>query len=202
MKILYIDLETTGLDPVHDQVLEIGMVIDDLTSLKPLNELPKFGGIIYRQDQRYSGHPFALAMNHKLLKAIADRDPTANFYTDDDILFHMCEWLDNHWLPPQLKIGDYTKNHSLNIGGKNVAGFDVPFLKTLLGIEQYKPLKIGEYTVKHRVVDPGMLYLRVEDDCVPDLNTCLKRAGITKQTNHTAIDDCLLVAELIRKRYE
>lgn len=190
MKILYVDLETTGLNPVHDQVLEIGMVIDDLMEQKPLDELPRFGGVIYRE--RYSGHPYALAMNHKLLKVIADRDPIVNFYTDDDILSYMCEWLDKNW----------TQGYSLNLGGKNVAKFDVPFLKTLLGIEQDQPLKIGSYSVRQRVVDPGMLYLRPDDSCVPDLNTCLERAGITKRTQHTAIDDCLLVAELIRKRYE
>ncbi len=195
MKILYVDLETTGLNPVHDQVLEIGMVIDDLVNQKPLDQLPKFGGVIYRE--RYSGHPFALAMNHKLLKAIAESDPTVNFYTDDNILSYMCEWLYANWQPKNA--GDYG---SLNLGGKNVAGFDVPFLKTLLGIKQDEPLKIGPYRVKQRIVDPGMLYMHLEDDCVPDLNTCLERAGIAKRTQHTAIDDCLLVAELVRKRYE
>lgn len=197
MKILYVDLETTGLNPVHDQVLEIGMVIDDLMNQKPLDQLPTFSGLIYRE--RYSGHPYALALNHKLLKAIADRVPTVNFYTDDDILPYMCEWLDDNWLP--ISLNSLTP-YSLNLGGKNVAKFDVPFLKTLLGIEQDQPLTIGKYSVKQRAVDPGMLYLRYDDDCVPDLNTCLERAGIAKRTQHTAIDDCLLVAELIRKRYE
>lgn len=190
MKILYIDLETTGLNPVHDQVLEIGMVIDDLANQKPLNELPSFQGLIHHP--RYSGHPKALAMNAKLLEAIANYDAAYTHFDHDEVADYAETWLNRNW----------QAGKSLNIGGKNVAKFDVPFLKTLLRITQDEPLKIGEYSVKQRAVDPGMLYLRMEDDCVPDLNTCLERAGIAKRTNHTAIDDCLLVAELIRKRYE
>lgn len=189
MKILYVDLETTGLNPVHDQVLEIGMVIDDLLDRKPLDQLPSFQGLIHHP--RYSGHPKALAMNAKLLEAIASNDPAYTHFDHYEVADYAETWLNGNW----------QTGKSLNIGGKNVAGFDVPFLKTLLGIKPDAPLKIGKYSVKHRVVDPGMLYLRADDDCVPDLNTCLERAGIAKRTQHTAIDDCLLVAELIRSYY-
>ena len=69
MKVLYIDLETTGLDHDCDNVLEVGCVLDNF--IDPLVGLPRFHCYVVKE--RYAGHPFALALNAGILKIIAER---------------------------------------------------------------------------------------------------------------------------------
>jgi hypothetical protein len=63
-----IDIETTGLDPMTCQTLEVGAVIDDWTS--PIDELPVFRRVLSYQE--VSGSPFAMALNANLLKFISN----------------------------------------------------------------------------------------------------------------------------------
>ena len=45
MKYISIDLETTGLSSETCEVIEFGAVLDDLTTLQPIESLPKISYI-------------------------------------------------------------------------------------------------------------------------------------------------------------
>ena len=68
------DLETTGLNPRIDQVLQIGCVLTDPNDrTTPVEDLPTFTTLVYHR--RYHGDAGALAMNSRLLKKIDERPP-------------------------------------------------------------------------------------------------------------------------------
>ncbi len=48
MKYLSIDIETTGLDPLKDQLLSFGAIIEDTENPLPFDEIPKFHAAIKR----------------------------------------------------------------------------------------------------------------------------------------------------------
>lgn len=178
MKIVFLDLETTGLDPLLNQTVEVAMV--------PMES----GSILTNQiDHFYISHP-RLTYDVEALKKFGTR-------------------LDRQYHVPVLQARDaaerirrfmiehieYEDNVSRkpHLGGKNVGGFDLQFLKAL------SP-QIPEL-VKHRSVDLGNLFHRWDDKELPDLNECLKRGkamGIDIQSSvtHTALDDAMVCSEL------
>ena len=88
------------------------------------------------------------------------------------------------------KIG-FEGDNTINIAGKNVAGFDLQFLCKLP--EWYKNIKW-----RRRVLDPAILFVDYTDICVPDLKECLTRAfGVDRPIAHTAAADALDVAKLL-----
>lgn len=200
MKILYIDLETTGLDSFRDQVLEIGCVVDDTTRPDvPLEDLPKFH--CYIKWEPVIGNAFALSMHPKILRYIAtdgkdDPGPKVMIYQPDEVSEAFCAWAKDHL------------DKSITIGGKNVAMFDTRFLEQLPGFDnvngRIEIRGVGHnwvsHTIKHRVVDPAISFFKpFEDKELPNLDTCLLRAGIEGATDHTAVADCYLVIKLMRK---
>lgn len=191
MKILYVDLETTGLDRELDQILEVGMVIDDLANQQPIDTLPTFRRVIRRE--RYTGQPYALAMHAGLLRAAAGVTspalPIGTLINERSLATDAEDWLDDHWKGGQR----------ITVGGKNVAGFDMPFLGMLPGFARDgSRLRIGGYSLGARTVDPAVLFVRPGDAHLPDLDECCRRAGLPGRTDHTAVGDCLLVAALVR----
>jgi oligoribonuclease (3'-5' exoribonuclease) len=69
MKYVSIDIETTGLNPKTDQILSIGLVVEDTLSILPLDDLPKLEVRIWRE--KITGDLFAINMNKDLLKLYA-----------------------------------------------------------------------------------------------------------------------------------
>jgi oligoribonuclease (3'-5' exoribonuclease) len=57
---VFIDIETTGLNPDPCDIIEIGAVIDDW--LEPLELQPLFH--CYIKQQQYKGEPYALSAFH------------------------------------------------------------------------------------------------------------------------------------------
>lgn len=237
MKYLAIDIETTGLDTQRDQVLEVGCIIDTLPknggTLSPVHSLPRFR-VLIRHDN-VSGHPTALAMNHKILSAIASQNKCVNcqtvipevefdkrlFYgfTEERIFCPKCSTGQN--VPIRLKqsyvstllcrfLKGYFKETKITIAGKNVAGFDVPFLSHLscFGLDGSQ-LMIGShdddmenYTFRSRVLDPGSLFFWPDfDDVLPNIDEIMRRCGIERKTDHTSLGDCEMVIEAIRAYY-
>lgn len=176
-----IDIETTGLDPKYCQIIEFGAVIDDLE--KPVSELPRFQTYI-RHDQ-YIGDAFGLAMNSDILKKIA------NWLKIKDI--NICSIYE---LMPQFEnwlIKNKIDTNNVIVAGKNFGMFDSKFIEKL----NYDGVKFH-----HRVIDPSMLYMEKDDTSPPSTKTCLERAGIKANISHTAIDDALLVIDLIRAKFK
>jgi len=224
MKYISIDIETTGLDPENCQILSIGAVIEDTLNQLPFEELPTFHGVIKREN--VSGSLFALNMNRDLIETIVqysgaqDQDEKNDivhmtgmqFYHEDEIveaLFQFCFRNNlvelNHDINKTVKIVNgktypiLTSNMPkvyLNCAGKNFAGFDKKFLEKLPRWKQV-------FSIRSRVLDPGILFVDwINDESVPSLDECKKRAGIDGVVTHNAVEDAMDVVMLLRQCYQ
>ena len=224
MKYISIDIETTGLDPESCQILSIGAVIEDTLNQLPFEELPTFHGVIKREN--VSGSLFALNMNRDLIETIVqysgaqDQDEKNDivhmtgmqFYHEDEIveaLFQFCFRNNlvelNHDINKTVKIVNgitypiLTSNMPkvyLNCAGKNFAGFDKKFLEKLPRWKQV-------FSIRSRVLDPGILFVDwINDESVPSLDECKKRAGIDGVVTHNAVEDAMDVVMLLRQCYQ
>ena len=104
---------------------------------------------------------------------------------------HFKEWIfRNQSLWPE---GSFVNGQpKLVVAGKNVAGFDLPFLKQFPFMPKFH----------HRVIDPGMMYFDPRNDNVPpDLKECKKRAKLPEHVSHEALDDAWDVIQLVREKY-
>lgn len=182
MKYVSIDIETTGLNPENCQVIEFAAVVDDLGDQKPLDKLPKFQ--TYVRHAHYQGEPFALAMHSAIFKKLSE-------FPDDDIIEAdgLFAAFSNFLTGP----GDYQKTTKIVAAGKNFASFDLKFLSRL-------PNKFVSF--HHRVLDPMMRFLSVKDVVPPSSQECLSRAGLSDVVAHTALEDALMVVQLMRAGFQ
>lgn len=129
--------------------MHVAMVHEDTAKAEAweVNELPFFEALIYHE--RIEGHPYALNMNHELLEAFADFDPTVAtadlrgrtvpvFEDLESVLDEAKIWL----------VNCHDHGGPYVAAGKNAAGFDLPFL----GREWRREFH-------HRVIDPGSVAL-------------------------------------------
>ncbi len=181
-KIISIDIETSGLDYEWCQILEFGAVIEDTNNQKKLEDLPSFH--TYVVHDKVVGQPFALAMNANILKRIANLEPPWTYLTPEGVVKQFQRFL---WLN---EIHD-----AITVAGKNYGMFDHNFIKKL-------PNFMEDIKVKHRVIDPAMLYWNSKTDVeLPNMKECMKRAGITGEVAHTAVEDAKMVIKLLRKKH-
>src|SRR6056297_3418534 len=73
MKIISIDIETTGLNLEQCQMLEFSAVVDDTNDVKPIDELPSFTCYI-ENGKLLTGSPYALNMNKKILEILSGQE--------------------------------------------------------------------------------------------------------------------------------
>jgi hypothetical protein len=202
MKYLSIDIETTGLNPLICDVLEIGAFLEDTENPAGRENLPAFHTYLWRDV--YRGEPFALAMNAHIFQKMLELRKTENV---DNGNYETCTlvkpeevWCKfNAWLYHHRGLWDEKAfiNHppTLVVAGKNVAGFDLPFLKQLPGAGLMPKFH-------HRVIDPGMMYFDPRNDQVPpDLKECKKRARLPDHVSHEALDDAWDVIQLVREKF-
>lgn len=180
-----IDIETTGTNPEKDQIIQIGIVLDDFVT--PISDLPCIEYLVRDIDDRYTGSPFALQMNAGILKKLADIENDANLNG------HRWAW--SHTLADRVEEWLRSKGwdrSGLLCAGKNFASFDAQFLRRIPYWEkQIKP--------RHRCLDPGSMFYRPDDGSrPPGLGECLWRAGIKGPVKHTALADAFQTVELIR----
>ena len=203
MKYLSIDIETTGLDPLKDQVLSFGAILEDTTNPLPFDEIPKFHAAIRRN--RIEGDLFAINMNKKLLETInnymsskdsKEKDDIINrtgmqFYEEIDIVYGFKQWLITN---------DFIGNESnqpihLTIAGKNFATFDKLFIERLPRWKQY-------FRIRQRIIDPAILFVDWKNDnSLPGLSACKTRAKLNPNVTHNAVEDAWDVIELLRLNY-
>lgn len=193
MKILAIDIETTGLDPEICQILEFACVLENTENPKPVNELPYFRKIIFHDFIK--GEPVALMMNADLIKQIAEdqmeRIKDQRYMNDDFTLQGHLGGLIQSFLATQYVQGP------VNIIGKNFEGFDKKFLEKVFDLKKIIPHH-------RRYLDPAILFHDPAiDKHLPDSKTCLQRAGLTSEGLHTALQDARNCIKLYRigKRY-
>jgi len=184
-----IDLETTGLDRVKHNIVEFGCVIDDTEKPDvPIQDLPTFH--CYNVMDEYVGSPFALSMHPTIFRRIADKEKGYQYCYHGKIGKAFREFLDGI----KFRQEEHGRIY-LNCAGKNFASFDLPFIQNHTDIDKHN------IRIRHRIIDPGSLYMLPEDDAVPGTEECLKRAGIGGSSEHTAIADARDVILLIRKYY-
>jgi hypothetical protein len=219
MKVIYIDVETTGLDWTRHQMLQLAMVADDLANPKPWEELPKLN--IRLSHNPIIGDPVAIAMNHQKILSIANGENDAGIdCTDPQSRSALCSLI-IYWLRENSGYGTKKGNYyQFNAVGKNAAGFDFNFLweaakgglvqgsephatRNGVSISFASPRSSDCYTLASRVLDPGSIMTDlVNDERVPSLNECLKRLGIEENTVHDAMDDCYLLHRIMRRLAE
>ncbi|MEO6306152.1 MAG: exonuclease domain-containing protein, partial [Bacteroidia bacterium] len=164
MIFLSIDIETTGLDPAKDQILEFGCAL-----VKDWKVVDTFRKTIWHE--RIEGNPFALAMNKELLQEIslckANEINKGDIVTTDMLVFLFNDWINSFKISKQI-IGRKT----LTCAGKNFGSFDLQFCKKLPGWEDY-------FKINHRILDPSILYFDSKiDQELPSLEECKKRSGL------------------------
>lgn len=175
--IVSIDLETTGLDPINNQILEVGIIIDNGLAL---DRLPTFRCIV--QHEKYRGSAYALALNHEILHELSFKEDA---HTVDEVVPAIRDFLQANDVNPLKFIA----------AGKNIGSFDIQFLKQLPGWGTLvKPL--------HGYLDPGPMYWEPGDVGVPGLSKCKKRAGLPPTVTHKALEDAFDVVKLIRYKHQ
>lgn len=220
-----IDIETTGLDPVNDQVLSIGAILEDTDNPVSFEDAPKFHGVIKRN--RIEGGLYAINLNRDLLETLnhymtaKDQDEKNDivhmtgmqFYEEAEIVEKFYYWLAANGLMDfndlfgmgyvttvsgkmVPMIGNNTKPITINVAGKNFGTFDKLFLERL---PRWKQL----IKIRQRIIDPSVLYVNWEDDTsLPSMAECKQRIGLPDIVTHNAIEDAWDVIELLRNRYK
>lgn len=193
-----IDIETTGLDFKNCDIIQFAAVIDDLSNPRPIEELPKL--VLYFVQATYSGEPYALSMHPEIFKKLACPPVNSDGWSsqEDNAIYCGIEdlptLLRGFLRKNGLEIPPYCEEYiTINVAGKNAAGFDIPFLKEK--IKNWQGLNFNP-----RVIDPAILYYKKGDKTLPNTKTCMERAGISGEVAHTALEDALVVVKLIRNK--
>ena len=192
MRYISIDIETSGIDPLTDQVLEFGAVIEDTLRLDiPVERLPTFRRII--KHERITGTPFALRMNAGLIASIAktqeENDKSPDFCTASTLSNQFAKF---------LVMNGFEKirgRFEFVAAGKNFGSFDAIFLDNL-------PRWKHTHNPIARVLDPAILYFDpLKDEKPPSTSLCLERAGLDPTVKHTAVGDAQDVIRLLRRKF-
>ncbi len=188
MKYCSIDIETTGLDHNYCQIIEFAAVVDNLKIQAPLDSLPKFQTYILHE--HYIGEPYALSMHAETFRKIAKwQENGINICEPNQLMTKFYTFL--------TTLGGYSSFASsqikINIAGKNFGNFDSKFIEKLNNGSLVR--------FSHRPLDPGSMYLDVDDAEPPSTEMCLKRAGLDACVAHTALEDAMAVIQLLRKKH-
>ncbi|MGY2134631.1 hypothetical protein ACW9KT_20550 [Hymenobacter sp. HD11105] len=190
MRYISLDLETTGGKPQRHQILELAAVVEDTKRPRPLSELPVFRRAVRHHE--YIGTAGALALNARLLEELARKEPNPEICPPDELLPQLREFL--------LAQGFKADKHdcvTVTMAGKNIASFDLGFLRELPG---YGNLVRAEPAM----LDPAAFYLNWNKDSrLPTMSICKARAKFEDDTvAHEAVADALDVIQLLRPFYE
>jgi hypothetical protein len=83
----------------------------------------------------------------------------------------------------------------ITCAGKNFGTFDKLFLEKLPRWKQV-------FRIRQRILDPSVLFVDWKnDESLPGLSDCKKRAGLSEVVTHNALEDAWDVIELFRKKY-
>lgn len=205
------DVETTGLNTEKDLVLQIGAVVDDPAWWKPgedfvsVEDLPAIK--INLMHDRLTGQIGALAMNGWIFKQMAEYE-NAKRGKNDVLMSELDEKYG--WFLPQHKaaeflgkflkdnheIENYNKPIRINVAGKNFGTYDWPLLKRM-------PKWDDNIRMAQRIIDPAILWWMPYEDgeSLPNLATCMERAGIEPNVTHDALEDSRDVVRCVRNYY-
>jgi oligoribonuclease len=192
MKLVIVDLETTGLDPLYHQILEIGVVLFDTETAQEMDVRDMPSLTIRLKHDELRGQPVALAMNHRLLLKLAHEDEL----DEGEMLLEPQEVATK--LADFILMNGFDTNQTSNkvtiiCGGKNVATCDLRFLQEL-------PYWEETFGVASRIYDPAPQFMKPDDKYPPNLAECAQRAGLVgTEVSHKALDDAMLVARILQQ---
>lgn len=190
MKYLSLDLETTCLQPAPEHILQVSMVVED-TELKgiPVKELPHFTCFV--KHDRIVGEAYALGMNGWILDIISGRNKTPQEYPIYSAA-PIDVFANPYWVDEAMAFMDqHFGTTKITVAGKNVAGFDIPFLPQAI-----------RSRFRHKVLDPGTLFVEWDsDNQAPNFEECKKRADQAGPIAHDAREDAMDVIKLLRFFY-
>lgn len=193
-----VDCETSGVNPEKDQILSIGLVIEDTVDIKPIEELPKLHLVIVRD--RLEGNVFALDMNNDIINLLKNYQTSTTeeekesleksfgckFVEEQDVVEEIWEFLNN-----RTNYHRFKPKKQITVAGKNV-NFDLSFLTKLPKWERL-------IKVRSRVIDPTILYTNwEEDEQLPNLSTCKTRGNFDGYVSHNALEDAVDIVKLMR----
>lgn len=198
MRLVSIDLETTGLNPDTCEIIEFAAVLDNGCG-DPIHRLPTFRFRVKKP--LYAGEPYALSMHSELLKDIANASVDTAPGDDRVGRPHELGWAFSRWLTRQE-----VPTHNFNAVGKNFANFDARFLNRM---ESGR----GSFQWNHRVLDPASMYALRDsrDTAVPSTKECVRRAcrskafrdeySLLEGQTHCAVYDANVVIALAREGF-
>ena len=190
LKYVSIDIETTGIDRQKDDVIEITAKIDDLSNIKPVNELPRFHCYVVKE--RYSGCAWAFAEHQRIFDAIRNNHPDC--IDEENVAHALYNFIcDNKGYIGYMEKDLYDNTCDIIVlpAGKNFASFDLHFLYRL-------PFFVGKIGFPTRAIDVGNMYLRPTDIKPPSLTDCAKRMNLNMVVNHTSDNEVDMVIHLVR----
>jgi DNA polymerase III alpha subunit (gram-positive type) len=197
-----IDIETSGLNPKKNQILSFGAIIEDTSKSLSFEDCPKFYATVIHRNIK--GSPKALLMNMDVIKDISDyiendRNDALNnevgnynpiFVETFTLTSSFISFLDSNG----IKADSRFQRYKINVAGKNFAAFDMLFLNNIPGW-------LGFIDIRKRILDPAILYFDVNnDDTLPSLDVCKKRANIDGNVSHNALLDAWDVIQVLRNK--
>lgn len=201
-----LDIETTGLNRNIHSIVEVGAVCTEVNGDKYADKTVHELRLLVMPIAPLVIDPFCAMLHTRLWDEMvkfekAGVSPAVSRANVDgfvqftgqclecDIGLRLAEFVDACW-PEQT-----SKRAKITVAGKNAASFDLPFLRHRAALDAHME-------IRHRVLDVTSMYYQPGDEWLPDLNTCLARAGINKQTAHGALADAYLVVQLVTKAFE
>lgn len=185
MRYLSIDTETTGLNEKNCQIISIAGVLEDtLKTEVPVEELPHFHYIFKHKHMK--GEPYALNMNKGLIEIIKEGKDS--------------RLIDEGAFTTKLQIFLLTNGiedvSKLKVAGKNFGTFDKKFIEKILFWDT------SDFGFHQRILDAGPLFTDFKnDEWIPNLNTCMQRAGIEGSVKHCALEDARDLIRVLRTKY-
>lgn len=180
VRVLFVDVETTGLDAGLDQLLQVAAVPVVDGRVLPKDE---WLNVWIKYPRYYLSH--GVAASEEFLKNV--RKSATEGTEEAKALGQISDYFEG-----QRKLA---WEGVITVGGKNFWRVDGPFLETF-GVET-------DRLFHHRSIDIGNLYARPSDRVLPNLEQCLDRSSVDKsQWNpHDAVSDARACAGLYCEWY-
>jgi oligoribonuclease (3'-5' exoribonuclease) len=197
MKFISLDLETTGLNPSTDQIIQFAAIMVDTE--QPMEMWPAINLLVHHE--RYAGEAFALQMNQKILHKIATakdfdfvvgNSPQAGFMLGSSPFpepKHV--YVESLWLTYSSFIHHYTNipiSRQKNVyAGFNIGCFDMQFLFNHIS---------QSWGNHHRYLEVSPLYMGMKknNNKVPSSSEVV-RDLLGEEVSHDALQDALQAAK-------